>query len=465
MIVKWIRRQQESRVTLALSLVACAIGTLWQLYAVCVDYFAYGVVSEVSLVKVYNIEPPVLSLCLPYVDLVNLTAFGVIANRSASDWRNAAYRRLQEEVTVARLWNATPDLGSLVTRSWCREPDSYNLLTGLAIRKYMRDDLVCYRIAHPLQESQPGFSLKSHQVTYGKRGGGLLGMRLAKRGLRNVSRAIVFLHPIDMYPRGDRDYALFLASDSAVFDEDSTFWTISWCRTIQVALEPPFVTRCRDNQAIGFENREHCEHACVAERTLAALKRSVFTTTILTPMDVTVLSSESLLLNRSLQQLVERFISDCNDSCWGQNCVRVNYMPLVTSTLKDRESIVFQVYDQNSLETRITFQPKLPFVSFLVYVLSIVGFWFGVSCLDLLHSLLRMTRHADRRLQRRCCGDRQVVYCTGHRQRLMHPRHVMQMRRPTRLPFVIDPRDRLFRADAVYIPNLAPMMHASHIRR
>ena len=42
MIVKWIRRQQESRVTLALSLVACAIGTLWQLYAVCVDYFAYG---------------------------------------------------------------------------------------------------------------------------------------------------------------------------------------------------------------------------------------------------------------------------------------------------------------------------------------------------------------------------------------------------------------------------------------
>lgn len=382
----------SSRASMVISLFSCLGGTMWQLYAVSLDYFAYAVVSEVSLVKVYNIEPPAFSLCIPYIDMIDLDALG-IRKTDSSEWRNPAYQYVQENIPVQQLYNMTPDLESYVTRAWVREEDSYKILTGvssISIRKYIRDDLVCYRVAHPNQVSNPGFYLKSHQVTYGKKGGGLLGLRLRKNDLRHVSRAIVFLHPMDMFPRGDRDYALFLSSDSSVFDDYQTFWTISWSRTIQLALEPPFVTNCRNNQVHGFENKEHCQHQCVQQKTLANLGRGIFTVTMTEKENFTVLSSESLLTNHSLQQEIDGYIADCNLTCWGHNCIRVNYMPLVTSTLRDNESIVFQVYDQNTLETRITFQEKMTFVSYLVYILSIMGFWFGISCLDLVESAIAL---------------------------------------------------------------------------
>jgi hypothetical protein len=374
---------------------------MWQLYEVSIEYFAYSVVSEVSLVKVYNIEPPAFSLCIPYIDLIDLKPFtGKFHHNKSdytSDWRSAGYKYVQENVPVSDLFDMTPELETWVSKVWIREEDSYNILTGtrnVDFKKFIRDDFVCYRLVNPhhLESSHPNnshyFYLKSHQVTYGKRGGGIMGLRLQRKSLLNhVSRAIVFLHPIDMFPRGDRDYALFLSSDSFVFDDNQTFWTISWSRTIQVSLEPPFVTNCRNNQELGFENKEHCQHECVSHRTMARFNQSIFTMTFIDPLNVTVLSSESLLTNKTLKEIIDGFITECNDSCWGHNCIRVNFMPIVTSTLKDSESIVFQVYDQNSLETRITFQPKLPFVSFLVYILSIIGFWFGISCLDLFHGI------------------------------------------------------------------------------
>lgn len=287
---------------------------------------------------------------------------------------------------VSEIYELTPELEKFVTRAWVRREDSYSIITGvesIKIKKYIRDDVVCYLITHPKQEPSSGFHLQSHHVTFGKKAGGIMGLRLKKKELTNVSRAIVFLHPHDSFPRGDRDYPLFLSSDSSVFDDDQTFWTISWSRTIQLALEPPFVTNCRNNQLLGYDNKEHCQHECVSNKTMRIFNKTIFTRSITSPENVTVLSSESLIANRSLELLVDGFISDCNDSCWGHNCLRINYMPLVTSTLKDNESIVFQIFDQNTLETRITFQAKLTFVEFLIYILSIVGFWFGVSCLDL----------------------------------------------------------------------------------
>lgn len=416
-----MRRRRErfhfsSRLSMAVSLLACVSGTMWQLSAVCVDYFAYAVVSEVSLVKVYNIEPPAFSLCMPYVDLVDLKALGIKKSNSP-DWRNAAYQQLQESVPVSRLFTLTPELQQFVTRAWVREQDSYRILSGaknISILKYLRDDLVCYRVTHPAQQANTGFYLKSHHVTYGKKGGGLLGLRLRKQDLRHVSRAIVFLHPVDMFPRGDRDYALFLSSDQSVFDDVQTFWTISWSRTIQLALQPPFVTNCRNSQVHGWENKEHCQHQCVNQRTLHSLGVGIFTTSITDrSLNYTVLSSESLLTNKSLEQLVDRFITECNDTCWGHNCVRVNYMPLVTSTLRDSDNIVFQVFDQNTLETRISFQAKLPFVAFLVYVLSIVGFWFGVSCLDLAESLMALVHL--KKVKQKLAGTRSGKKRTGSR--------------------------------------------------
>lgn len=118
--------------------------------------------------------------------------------------------------------------------------------------------------------------------------------------------------------------------------------------------------------------------------------RSSFTLPQDSPNGFTALSQTALLHNSSLEAQVDSWIEECNSTCWGHNCIRVNFSPLVTSTMEHEKYVGFQLFDQNGPETRIAFVGKLSLVNFLVYILSIVGVWLGISCLDISKNVIHL---------------------------------------------------------------------------
>lgn len=386
-------------VNLIVSLLLCLGGTLWQLTSICQEYFSYAVVSEVSLLKVYDIEPPALSLCLPYLEMIGIEKFNYTTKDDKLFDREKLAQQIQETYSISTLFSLTPDITNLITMSWIRKTKSYDVDTDISkfmIKKYIRDQYVCYRFSH-IDQSTSGFIYRSHHIQYGRKRGAIMGIRLNKTLLVSliINRAIVYLHPVEMYPRGDRDYALHLISESNVFAETDTLWAISWTKVTQILLPPPFATGCRDNKELGYENKEHCQHSCVAKKAINKYGKSLFTLSQDKPNGYTVLSKMSLLKNRSLELEVDDWIEECNSTCWGHNCVKVNFCPLVTSTMNDQESVGFQIFDQNGPETRIVFIEKLSFVGFLVYILSIVGVWLGLSCLDISKTIIRLIARVE----------------------------------------------------------------------
>lgn len=387
-------------VNLIVSLLLCLGGTLWQLTSICQEYFSYAVVSEVSLLKVYDIEPPAFSLCLPYLEMIGPEKVNISTEEFDKTDREMLAQKIQETYTVSQLFSLTPDIQHFITTCWVRKVKSYDVdfdQNKFMIKKYIRDQYVCYRFCHIDQETSNGFIYRSHHIQYGRKRGAIMGVRLNKTFLVNlrINRAIVYLHPVEMYPRGDRDYALHLISEGNVFAESDTIWAISWTKVTQILLPPPFATGCRNNRELGFENKEHCQHLCVANKAINKYGKSLFTLSQDTPNGYTVLSKMSLLKNRSLELEVDDWIEECNSTCWGHNCVKVNFCPLVTSTMNDADSVGFQIFDQNGPETRIVFVAKLSFVGFLVYILSIVGVWLGLSCLDISKTVIQLIARAQ----------------------------------------------------------------------
>lgn len=407
---KECNRKLKCTVNLLVSLLLCLGGTVWQLSSIGAEYFEYAVVSEVSLVKVYDVEPPAMSICLPYIEMIGRERLNV----SPEDFRDLEKlsEKVSENYTISQLFALTPDIESIILVCWIRRVQSYDIdadLSKFLIKKYIRDSYVCYRFTH-INQGKVGFLYRSHHIQYGKKRGGLMSVRLNKTFLvnLNIDRFIVFLHPFDMYPHGDRDYALHLIAEENVFAEGNTIWAISWTKVTQTLLPPPYSTNCADNQKMGFENREHCQHTCVSDKVFNKYGKSSFTLPQESPTGYTVLSQAKLLHNRSLEQEVDSWIEECNSTCWGHNCIRVNFCPLVTSTMEHAKYVGFQLFDQNGPETRIVFVGKLSLVNFLVYILSIVGVWLGISCLDISKMIIRLLARIQRmKLSCEMCNNQQ----------------------------------------------------------
>src|SRR5687767_9226709 len=71
-IVSRQERVLVRRLNTSLTISLCAIGVLWQITSLSIEYFSYEVVTELYLKKSEKIQPPAFSLCLPYVDLIDV---------------------------------------------------------------------------------------------------------------------------------------------------------------------------------------------------------------------------------------------------------------------------------------------------------------------------------------------------------------------------------------------------------
>lgn len=366
------------RINIALTLIICLIGLIWQIYTVSADYFAYSVVSEVYIEKRDDVIPPALSLCLPYADVVEDNMIDV-----QKRWKSDRYisMEMQEHLTISELFEVTRHLKFFAESAWVRKKNSYNVSVGwsyLNVVKYLKDYYACYKISN-VDADTPNFHWRSHHISFGRNPGAQMGIYLNKRKLQKVSRASVVLTEVNDYPRGDRDFPLNLFDDSTssnddgdvadddnsvegtgIFTDSATFWSLAYTKVTQKLLPPPFMTACR-NFRPQFESRYECIDDCVIEKSLAEFNQSIFIVTFTKPGkygNITVLSKKKLKDDPHLEKRVDKIIDECSGMCKGQDCLKVYFMPILLSKLDDDQRVIFTLFDMNGPETSLLFHKK-----------------------------------------------------------------------------------------------------------
>lgn len=374
----------------AFSLMICFAGVVYQLISILVDYFHYKMVSEVVITKVDNVTPPAMSLCLPYVELMDLSKLGFNHapwNKMTKDEREALNTKVQNNVTIEQIFSFTPKLQDLMIEFWSRKPGTFTIdstLDNIIIKKFVREEFICYKFYYA-ESDDPYFHLKSHQITYGREPGSIMMVALDKKKLNHVSKAAFYLNNYDMYPRGDRDYLINMVNENgSVFQEAATFWGISYMKYTLNLLPPPFRTSCKDYKKIGFDSEYHCQDDCLKNQTIAKYgrKNCIFSATFTDPRDISVLSKYSVFRNQTLEKELDVMIDNCNfRSCPGFLCTKKWYVPQLYSR-RDSNRIVWQLFDMNGPEYVLTFKPHVTFIGLLINIISVCGIWMGISCAD-----------------------------------------------------------------------------------
>ena len=407
-----------------LTLLVCFAGLSWQLFFLTNDYLSYSIVSEVNMVKNRNVKPPAFSLCLPYVEMIDWTLMNW--NFTQDEWvkidqkdRDAMTMQLQKNWTIAKIFEETYNFNWMKLAGWLRKTDSYEIERNdmyMDIKKYLRDDFVCYRILHVDVSKDPGLYVLSHHNTYGPEPGGLLSFSLDREKIKQVTKASIFLHQVDVFPRGDADFPFnFISSNSSpIFENGSTYVGLTYTQMTLYYLSPPYKTSCSDysTQDSPFETQEHCIESCMRLRTVKVFNESSFTATYTIARDIKMMSKVSVHMNRTKENEVDKLYYECLEVCPGIECHQIRFIPALVSN-RDSNDITFFLQEPNGPETVIVFHPKLTAMDFYVQIMSVVGVWLGVAIIDavvIVISVLLRTKKSNKTTIPRIRVQRQNYY-------------------------------------------------------
>lgn len=409
-------------ISLLLTTMLCSIGVTWQLYAVGSDFLQYSMVSEVYMEKLDDIIPPSFSICFPFLELMDwrqsLLNVSIISKKTwlrmkESD-RNRVRERMQSNMSIRQIFDMTPDLKDLLKYSQVRRLESFEISEDagmIDVVKFVKDDLICYRLSNAdavigngrKSEKEQEFKLSSHHLTYGSDPGILLSISLKKSRFENMSKVMMFLHPSDVYPRGDGDFSFnFISSSgSPVFGSDggSSYIGLTYTKISLHLLPPPFLTRCYDYQSHDFESAYHCVHTCLKDKLMSRMNRTSFTATFTQVNDDRMLSKYSVYRNPKEKQRFELMYESCKVQCPGKNCFKQIFSPALVS-IRNSSDITFVLYAMNGPEYILRFKPATSPTELYVQILSVCGAWLGISCLDIIFNSCSVCIGCKRGIQR-----------------------------------------------------------------
>lgn len=385
------------------------------------DYLKYSIVSEVNMVKHRHVRPPAFSLCIPYIEDINWTSMGW--DFTTDQWinldrieRDALTMQLQQNWTIRNIFQETYDLQTFKTGGWIRRTDSYEVEREdeyMYIKKYLRDDFVCFRIYHSdIKRETLDFSYESHHVAYGEEAGGLFSISLNKARLMQVTKLSIFLHPNDIYPRGDADFPFnsISTNHSTIFGNGSTYFGLTYTQMTIHSLPPPFRTRCFNYHfpEKRFESQQHCIDHCMRRRVLEKFNESSFTTTFTEPEDYRIMSKYSVHISRPKENRVDMIYQSCLKECPMIECHQVRYLPALMAT-RDSNDVTFVLNEPNGPEMIIIFLPKLTLMELYVQVMSICGVWLGVSLADVVIRGMKVVLVRNKKPRKEVTGLRRVT--------------------------------------------------------
>ena len=208
--------------------------------------------------------------------------------------------------------------------------------------------------------------------------------------ISQVTEADIYLHESDKYPRGDRDFPIYLGGTTSFVSSDAqSLWGISQVKETFHLLPWPFETNCKNYKSMHLENEYHCVYSCTSNRFIKKFNKTVFTTVFTEPNDYLTITRDDIIEDRKFQNDIDNFLDDCKKECPGSSCTKVYFIPMIIDTRDYENMVVFQLFDMNGLEMIADFSSKIALADFTVQALSVSGVWMGISCYDIVVSMLR----------------------------------------------------------------------------
>lgn len=334
-----------------------------------------------------------------------------IPNDTNPNETNPNHRKLNDEsiryvqsiLSVADIFLLTPPIEDAINSCTFRTPNTFRItrisnnrnletkniescLKYFSIKKFFFLEYICYKYVLIGKNNSKIFTFD--EIANAPAGPGTVYEITPGGAFEEYKQTKIIAHTADMFPYETTSFAPVIDRDSdqlpsgrGVVQKSSpgAKFILSYFTLREKRLESPFETNCfnyRTIEAPPTETRTDCRQMCVMRNMIEYHDRVPFSSISIHPRKQKVVSyndleNETILndlfsIHRKCSQLCKK--PDCKEiTTFTKIRTRVNGMIAMRMTLSDAPSI------------SINYKPVMRLIEYGIYMLSILGAWFGVS--------------------------------------------------------------------------------------
>ena len=374
-------------------IVFCVVGFVIQVLNVSFYYFLFQTVPRVHQGVSDAIIAPNLVLCFKIEDVID----SELLNHSKKQGTN-----LREDVTIAQVLSKTPRARLLLDTVFYRTNSNFTLMKAVShnssllfkVRKYVIQDLVCYRLLRMKQ-----LYLKTQRLHYALHFPGIIYDFILHKRFNDVHKIRVMVTHGEEYPYLSHVFSPTLDRKSGVAGSDCSVF--SYAHSMFHLLPKPWDTACGHR---GLFNHSACGECHQRFLNLVTNKPKVAFSVVLTNPSNATMISKSDLKNRMIDQALVNSTKACEHLCRISPCL-LDYtmtMQRLCVTGKKNKFARIRITAPSKPLTLVFTERKISIQEYGMYVSSCLGLWFGLS-LTTVSPFLRMYRKlkSKRRKRRR----------------------------------------------------------------
>ena len=346
-------------------------GLSYQVTSLSIKFFKYETISQLFIARPQLITPPALDMC--------------------SQLRNYWVEKLNQ--TIKDFLDQTSPPDTVMVAVDYRKPPNYDYRFHfdskidprevIEVRKYLKNKFVCYSF-----QLKPQYAIKLdyHRITNDFSEPILWTIHINPRNFVGYKTAFwyIFMHSsteLANYQEGNNFIEVYWPTISkinkTVLIPVNRIIALSYKLYQSELLPPPFNTKCynyKSNQS-KFDSQAHCFETCYNETIY-----SVFNLVSSTIPTFEPTHHKRFLLWKPEYRLHEK---NCSIKCPRTDCIKNDFIPTIVSLGKSFRP-QFKLYATNTPTIRQRTVSKIDLTEYIIFVLSCINFWLGLSPLEFL---------------------------------------------------------------------------------
>ena len=351
----------------------CLIGLSWQITQISINYFCYGVLSDIKIIMPGRIDSNALTICFRADEMYNHSVYRDLITKSGFNYESISKKKSLHSNFVFNL--TLEDRFQLAINGfnlfYSKEAVSFRSLS-FEVLPFTISSEICYQLHVVDKQLKSMLSPISPGVQEG--------YALPVNAMRNITGMYIVLSPVRRLP-----WSEFSTVDRITEFESKNatvvFFVSSYSMNIS-KLKPPYTDRCVDYTSFGYEDVydaiRQCLNAAEIEEYNELSGAQLFT------MNSTnqgmKIASFVHTENRNLwETCLNRY---GNDDCTMETMFTVNTMKTTKDSFYE-DVLLFGVSRSKQASLVITSKARIDDIDFTTYILGALGSWIGFSFLNI----------------------------------------------------------------------------------
>ncbi|KAI1304221.1 hypothetical protein HDE_01921 [Halotydeus destructor] len=373
----------------ALFLCVCAAGFAFQVGELSGEYFSYETMTRIATDILRFTYAPDVHICPKTSQMFNITAYNEAKNSTVlTRIENIDETQIfQSMMTVADLFAYTPSSMDMIDNCMVRRPHSNGFTVYdrnycnnmFYVTKYFTMEYICYQVQLiPLKDDMSydtnriGFALNYQGTFYYFTLADQWKTLLNDLKIMSIERGAYIDKslPVSMlisrgYQKGNSMYNLFFARNS---------------RVRYVRMPPPYKSMCRDYIKDGLRSSLGCSNECMRIRSLKHFGMFWYGSQAYSPLPERPLSANDFK-NVTYRRVFAVIYNECHDMCRQNEC-NITWSLTSVNQRKSGEGLRFSAVMGSQPSFTVEHEPKLTMENYLIFIMSCIGSWFGLSVLS-----------------------------------------------------------------------------------